>query len=269
VLRLLADLPLKSKLFVTSFLLLGTAVAITCVLSVASYLQDAKARLVTDADTRARLIAQDATPALILRDKAAAHQALQALRLAPSVQGARLFDDRGEVLAEYRGQRWRKTTLPLITPAANSDRFEELHLQTARVVEADERSVGTLVVATDLVGYRYEVVGFAVRIGLIAVVALLIAFSGIVLVHSLILGPVAALAVLVRRSVAEKRFELRAPTQPRDEIGVLAADVNALLERIGEREATLRRELMERTEAQRRIEELAHFDALTKLPNRQ
>ncbi len=268
MLRLLADLPLKSKLFVTSFLLLGTAVAITCVLSVASYLQDAKARLVTDADTRARLIAQDATPALKLRDKAAAHQALRALRLAPAVQGARLFDDRGEILAEYRGQGWRETTLPPVTPAADSDRFEELHLQTARVVKTNEGSVGTLVVATDLVGYRYEVVGFAVRIGLIAVVALLIAFSGIVLVHSLILGPVGALAVLVRRSVAEKRFELRAPTQPRDEIGVLAADVNALLERIGEREATLRRELMERTEAQRRIEELAHFDPLTKLPNR-
>ena len=268
MLKLLADLPLKSKLFVTSFLLLGTAVAVTSVLAVASYLQDARARVVTDADSHAELITQDATPALILRDKAGAYQALQTLRLAPSVHGARLFDDRGEILAEYRGKGWRDITLPPVAPAAEFDRFQELHLQTARKIKTDKRSVGTLVVATDLVGFRYEVVGFGVRIGLIAAVALLIAFSGIVLVHSLILGPVGALSTLVRRSVAERRFELRAATEPRDEIGVLAADVNALLERIGEREATLRRELMERSDAQRRIEELAHFDPLTKLPNR-
>ena len=122
--------------------------------------------------------------------------------------------------------------------------------------------------ATDLLPFRYEVTGFAVKMGLIAVVALLIAFSGIVLLNTAILAPVAALATLVRRSVTEKRFELRAATQPHDEVGALAADVNTLLERIGEREATLRRELMERSETQRRIEELAHFDPLTKLPNR-
>ncbi len=268
MLRLLADLPLKSKLLITSFVLLGLAVALTCVLAVASYLQDAKARLTSDTSARARLIVQDARPALVARDKAAAHTALQALRMDAWAQGARLFDDRGEIMAEYRGKGWREVTLPPAPPAADADRFDDLYLQTIRVIKADKRIVGTLVVATDLLPFRYELTGFAVKMGLIAIVALLLAFSGIVLMHTAILAPVGALATLVRRSVTEKRFELRASTQPHDEVGALAADVNALLERIGEREATLRRELMERSETQRRIEELAHFDPLTKLPNR-
>jgi diguanylate cyclase (GGDEF)-like protein len=268
VLKLLADLPLKSKLLITSFVLLGLAVALTCILAVASYLQDARARVTGDALTRARVIAQDATPALLAHDKAAAHAALQVLRLDASVQGARLFDDRGEILAEYRGKGWRQATLPPAAPAIEAVRFDELNLQAIRAIKVDKRTVGTLVVATDLLAFRYELTGFAVKMGLIAVVALMLAFSGIVLMHTTILGPVGALAALVRRSVAEKRFELRATTQPRDEVGALAADVNTLLERIGEREATLRRELMERSETQRRIEELAHFDPLTKLPNR-
>jgi diguanylate cyclase (GGDEF)-like protein len=268
VLRLLANLPLKSKLLITTFVLLVAAVALTCALAVASYLQDSKSRVISEAGNQARLVVHDALSALESRDKAAAHMILQVLRLNASVQGARLFDDRGEILAEYRGKAWRDVTLPHTAPPADADRFDELYLETTRVVKIDKRTAGTLVVATDLLPFRYELTGFTVKIGLIAMVALLIAFSGVVLMHTRILNPVSALAALVRRSVAEKRFELRATTQPHDEVGTLAADVNALLERIGEREATLRRELMERSETQRRIEELAHFDPLTKLPNR-
>jgi hypothetical protein len=163
VLKLLADLPLKSKLLITSFVLLGLAVALTCALAVASYLQDAKARITTETGARARLIAQDAVPALLAHDEAAAHTALQALRLDAEAQGARLFDDRGEIIAEYRGKAWRSATLPSAAPAADADQFGDFALQTVRVVKWQEQPIGTLVVATDLLPYRYELTGFAVK----------------------------------------------------------------------------------------------------------
>jgi diguanylate cyclase (GGDEF)-like protein len=268
VLRLLADLPLKTKLTVSSFLLLGVAVALTCGLAIASYLQDARQRTTTEAQTRADLLVQHATPALLLHDRVAAHHAMQLLRLAPAVRIARLFDDRGEIFAEYRGSGWRETVLPSNPPEADATLYEDLSLQTTRLIKADSRTVGALVVVTDLQAFRYELVGFGIKIALIALVALLVSFSGIALLQNTILKPLEAMITLVARAVREKRFDLRASTRPADEVGALGADVNALLERISEREATLRRELAERTEAQRRIEELAHFDPLTKLPNR-
>jgi diguanylate cyclase (GGDEF)-like protein len=72
----------------------------------------------------------------------------------------------------------------------------------------------------------------------------------------------------MRRVLADKRYELRAHVHNADEVGALAMGFNAMLERISDREATLHRELADRTQAQRRLEELAHFDPLTKLPNR-
>jgi diguanylate cyclase (GGDEF)-like protein len=77
------------------------------------------------------------------------------------------------------------------------------------------------------------------------------------------------LTALTRRIFTEKRYDLRATVEHRDEVGALAAACNSLLERISEREASLRRELSERTQAQRRLEELAHYDPVTKLPDRQ
>jgi diguanylate cyclase (GGDEF)-like protein len=268
VLRLLSNLPLKTKLSVSSFLLLGAAVALTSALAIASYLQDAKLRTTTEADTRADVLVQYATPALLLRSPVAAHQAMQVLHLAPAVRIARLYDDRGEIVAEYRGNGWRETVLPASPPTADATLYEELFLHTARLIKANGRTVGALLIVTDLQAFRYELVGFGIKIALIALVALLVAFSGIAVLQNMILKPLEGMTALVGRAVREKRFDLRASTRPADEVGALCADVNALLERISEREATLRRELAERTEAQKRIEELAHFDPLTKLPNR-
>ena len=268
MLRFLADLPLKAKLSLSSFALLGIAVVLTCALAIASYLQDAKARITTEADTRADLLVRHAAPALVLRDSAAAHQAMQVLRLAPAVRSARLFDGRGEVLAEYYGNGWRETALTIAPPDGDATLYEDLQLQTTRVIKADARTVGALVIVTDLQAFRYELVGFGIKMALTALVALLFAFSGIALLQSTILKPFDAMSTLVARAVREKRFDLRVSSPRADEVGALSVDLNALLERISEREATLRRELADRTEAQKRIEELAHFDPLTKLPNR-
>lgn len=260
--------PLRSKLSLTSIALLVAAVVLVCALAVATYAQDVKQRLATEADARAALVAQDATPALLLHDPVLANQALQELRLAPTVRHARLFDERGQLLAEYRVSGVPDVVLPLTPPAADSERFDELYLETSRLIKASGRSLGSLVLATDLRSVRYEMVGFGIKIGLIAMVALLMAVTGLILLQGAILRPVDALAAVVQRVVTEKRFELRAATQPANEIGALAAHINTLLERITEREATLRREFAERTQTQQRIEELAHFDHLTKLPNR-
>jgi len=266
VLPQIARLPLSSKLTLVGFLLLAAGIAATAVLAIASYTQDIKVKVLTDAQLRTRLLAVDITPALLRRDREEADHVLASLRYAPDVRLARLTDSSGEVLAEFRGAGW-DAVVPL-SLASNSGQFDTRDLQTIQIIKTGNRPAGQLLLATDITGMRYELVAFGIKVALVASIAMLLAFSAWALLQQTILRRLGELAALVRRAVDEKRFELRAVPGVQDDVGILATDVNTLLERITEREATLRRELTERTETQRRIEELAHFDPLTKLPNR-
>lgn len=263
-----ADLSLRTKLVLASFLALLGAIAVGGALSVAGYYQEAKLHLLAEAEGRALAAARETADALQRADARAAMERLELLRLDPDVLSARLFDTRERLLAEYRSFDLR-SALPgagAPTPAGHS--FHADYLETSQSVVAGGNVVGTLVLITDLQGFRYDVVAYGIKLALIATVALLLAFVVMARLHAAILAPVQALSQLVARVTSEKRYDLRATVRADDEVGALAAGFNAILERISDREATLHRELTERTQAQRRLEELAHFDPLTKLPNR-
>jgi len=265
---LLTSLPLKSRLGLTGFLLLLAATAAICALAVAGYHQELRLRLLADASTRAEVAARESAEPLEHGDRRAAYERLALLRLDPQVLSARLYDGRGELLTEYRSVEFHDGTAQLERPVQLGHRFQGMYLETSRPVIKGDAYVGTLVLLTALRDLRYDVVAFGVKLALIATVTLLLAYVAMVRLHGAILSPLTELSDLMRRVLVEKRYDLRAMLRTDDEVGALATGFNAMLERLGDREATLHRELAERTQAQRRLEELAHFDPLTKLPNR-
>ena len=265
---LLTDLALTTKLLLSSFLTLSGVVVLTYVLVVADHYQDAKVRLLTEAAARVELTAYNTAPALAANDPRTAEQVMASLQLTPAVLAARLFDGRGRPFAEYSVKRARGLTLALDLPADAGHRFTTDYLETYRPVLAQDKIIGVLVIATDLAFFRYDLAGYGIKAGLIATIALVLAYVVTARMHRAILAPMGTLSAFMHRVLDEKRYDLRAKVGGRDEIGALAGGVNALLERIFERESSLHRELAERTQAQRRFDELAHYDSVTKLPNR-
>jgi diguanylate cyclase (GGDEF)-like protein len=265
---MLARLSLKPRLALTSFLPALAAVAATCALAVAGYYQETRVRLLTEAVGRGELTVREIVEPLQQADARVARQRLDLLRLDPEVLSARLFDTNGRLFAEYRSVQLREAP-PASRPLRRAgQQFHTAYLETTLPVAVDDTTLGTLVLLSDLDHFRYDVVGFGVKLTLIATVALLLGFVAMMHLHGRIVEPLSELADLMRRVLADKRYELRAHVHNADEVGALAKGFNAMLERISDREATLHRELAERTQAQRRLEELAHFDPLTKLPNR-
>ena len=265
---MLARLSLKPRLALTSFLPALAAVAATCALAVAGYYQETRVRLLAEAATRGELTTRETVQPLQDADARTARERLDLLRLDPEVLSARLFDAQGRLLAEYRSVQMREAP-PMSSPARRAgQRFHTAYLETTLPVAAGDATLGTLVLLSDLDHFRYDVVGFGVKLTLIATVALLLGFVAMMHLHGRIVAPLSELSDLMRRVLADKRYELRAHVHNADEVGALAMGFNAMLERISDREATLHRELADRTQAQRRLEELAHFDPLTKLPNR-
>jgi diguanylate cyclase (GGDEF)-like protein len=264
----LSRLTLKPRLALTGFLPAFAAVAATCALAVAGYYQETRVRLLAEAVSRAELTARETVEPLQEASARLARQRLDLLRLDPQILSARLFDTHGRLFAEYRSVQLRVAP-PVSKPQRRAgQQFHPAYLQTTLPVVSGDTTLGTLVLLSDLDHFRYDVVGFGIKLTLIAIVALLLGFVAMMHLQGRIVEPLRELAELVRQVLADKRYELRAPVHAADEVGKLASGFNAMLERISDREATLHRELAERTQAQRRLEELAHFDPLTKLPNR-
>jgi len=159
--------------------------------------------------------------------------------------------------------------VPSASPSLDAgQRWHDTYLETYRPVLDHGKVIGILAVATDLTPFRYELAGHGIKALLIAAVVLLIVYVATAWMQRVLLAPMGVLSRLVARVLEEKRYDLRAKVGRGDEIGLLAAGINSVLERIYERETSLRRELAERTQAQRRFDELSHYDPVTKLPNR-
>ena len=266
--QLFAHLSLTAKLLLNSLLTLGAVVVLTCGLVIADHYQDANARLRAEAGARADLTAANAAPALAAHDIQGVQRALSALRAAPDVRAARLFDQQGARLAEYLRENFRGTA-PGVDPApGGGQRLRAESLETYRPLVFDGHEIGMLVLATDLTRFRLELAASVIKAVLIAVIAMVVTYIISAHVQRALLAPLGSLRTLVQRVAEEKAYELRAPVTSRDEIGEIAAGFNAILERISEREASLSEELAERSSVQRRLDELAHYDPVTKLPNR-
>jgi len=267
--RLIGNLPLAVKLLIASFLTLTGVVVLACALVIADHYQDAEARLLTEGEARAELIAYNLAPALESNDAAEVARILGSLRVTPVVLSAQIFDSKGGSIARFTNPRPHGIEPAIDSTIADGHRMHDDYLESYRPVMFEDKAIGVIAIATDLTQFRYDLAAFAIKASLIATIALVLAYVVTTRWHYAILAPLSVLTAFMRRLFAEKRYDLRTTVEYRDEVGTLAAACNSLLDRISERETTLRRELAERTQAQRRLEELAHYDPVTKLPDRQ
>ena len=117
--------------------------------------QESEVRLLAETALRAELTAYNAASALASDDRFAANRVLASLKLTESVLSARLFDQHGELFADYTSalaRRVRRRSPPLAA-ALESD-----YLETYRPVLADNKIIGARI-ATDSRRF-YELAAF-------------------------------------------------------------------------------------------------------------
>lgn len=265
----MGNLPLAAKFLLASFVTLTGVVVLACALVIADHYQDAQARLLTEAAARADLMAYNVETAVAKNDVDAASRVLGTLHVVPVVLSAQILNEDGRTIAGYASARKREINTMSEPMLADGHRMHDDYLESYRPILHDDKVIGTVAIATDLTQLRYDLAAFAIKASLIAAIALVLAYVVITRWHHSILAPLRRLTAFTRRMFAEKRYDMRVEVEFGDEIGTLATTCNNLLDRLSEREGSLRRELAERTQAQRRLEELAHYDPVTKLPDRQ
>ena len=226
-----------------------------------------------DAATLSAMLAQNVTSALLSNDAKAAQGILDGLGTVRDVLHAEIYDQSGHLFARYARENNTFNARPSFDPSqyGKAAHFGSLVLDTVSPVPGvspDKKQIGIITIRWDLVkAYTH----LAYQIGALLLVGLLSFTLIAVLLTKLqksITLPLRSLTAAMRKVSKDGDFSARATLVSQDEIGELASVFNQMLDELSKRENSLRQELEERRRIEQRLSEIAHFDSVSNLPNR-
>ena len=226
----------------------------------------------------ADIIGKNASPALLFNDHSAAEETLQGLSTNPRVLSAHILTNEGHVFAEYHGAHDRlhgrehhhgsamedeELRQYLSAQGEESKGFLGLHenVTVMRKIVLEGSELGTVVIQSNKESLQEKLYLFLIVTGTVMLVAALIAYIISIRLQRLISEPIMRLVQTMKRVSHEKNYSLRSERSSTDEIGALIDGFNEMLKEIAERDELLK-------ERYDHLQQLAHFDTLTRLPNR-
>jgi two-component system sensor histidine kinase/response regulator len=233
---------------------------------------DFRRGMVRELSTLADTLGANSAASLAFDDAHSASEMLRALRGEQDILGARLFNSRGQVFAEYRrAQLPVDFTMPALRP--DGAYFDAQSVALFRTVSIDDERTGTIAIISDLSGFRVEMWQYVKIACLVLLLAILVTYALSSRVLRSITGPLLQLAHVAARVSQEENYALRAVPRQADEVGKVILSFNQMLQRIQQRDQELKnwnedleKRVAERTEALRReVEErLSAQEALSK-----
>jgi len=232
------NLSIKRKLTLVIALTSTMALLLAAVAAVGYEFAHFRHERVLDLTAQAEIISANSATALSHRDPNAASQILSALQTQHEVVSGRIFDRAGRLFAEY--VRPDATALPISPPTQTEGyRFEGSHVLFYHAIILDGRTIGTLVLRSDLRELKGRfIVGTSILV--VAMLAsLLVALLVAARLQRIISDPVLNLARVAREVAGKKDYSLRVAGQSNDEIGLLMKCFNEMVAQIQARDNDL------------------------------
>jgi len=199
----------------------------------------------------AEAIGSNCTASIEFRDAESAQEMLAALGAEQGIISAVVYDSEGEVFASYR----RGSDDDVTGEARSAGDYEiggELHV--FRDIALDGSRIGSIGISSDSRELARLIVRGIAVVGVVAILAILVAFLLARPLRRVISSPIHELAEVARSISREKDFSVRVRTRRDDEFGLLFGCFNEMLDGIAQRDeelarhrANLEREVAERT----------------------
>lgn len=258
--RAFRNYSIRQKLTWMNMLVSGAALLLACAAFAAYELADFRQTLERSLSIQAQIIGANSVSALMIKDPDDARETLAALRAAPDIVSATVFDSSGKVFARY-SRDGNSAAAPLEALPGNAIqefRFTSRQLILSRAIEVHGKRIGTVRIRSDLNEVNGRLLRYAGIVAAVLGVSLLAAFAFSSIFQKATAKPIVELARTARIVSREKKYSIRAPVMTNaDEIAVLVDAFNEMLEQIQQRDTALqnaRDELELRVE--RRTEEL-------------
>jgi diguanylate cyclase (GGDEF)-like protein len=284
------DIPIRRKLIAISLLSSGVALLLACGGFVIYELTAYREATLNQLTSVAGVIASNSSSALSFDDPESAEHTLSALRSERMVVAACIYGADEQLFAAYYSSAdQERCALSRAGPSQPRD-----GLGVTLPISGEGDALGTIVIRSRPIDLYERLTRYG---GIIGLGMLLSGLASLPLASKLqrfISDPIVQLVETSKRVSADKDFSARAVSDSRDEVGVLVESFNEMLEQIEERDqalsrhrenleaeverrtgelrsvnAKLTREVAQRQQAEERIRDLAYYDALTGLPNRQ
>ena len=248
-----ARLPISRKLTLITGLTIALALLFSSLVFLAYDRASVQEMIARRLHSQAEIVAFNSATALVFGDPESAARTLAGLQSDAHVMAARIQTPDGRTFAEYvRTGQPPAAASNLPVAGAVTERFERDELVVTRPVLFEGKTLGTLVVRSDL-GERDE--RFRTYAAIVAGVFFLSLGAALTFGRAAqrsISEPILELARGARRIADDNDFSVRASTRSEDEVGALVAAFNHMLDGLQRRDDELR---VTHAELERRIEE--------------
>jgi len=255
------DATIKTRLMAIYFVVNLLSMAIIFFIIVAYDYYSFRNSLVQNINIQANIIETNMASALSSNNRQKAEAILSALQFSSQIDRAEILLADGRRFAQYS-----KDGSPSHDDAYT--RKDWRHIVLKHPIVLDNKVIATLLIHASLNRLYVSLLLFA----LITALAGILALSGAyILSRRISFGisqPLQDLTQLMRQIIHSQDFTVRSKITSDNEIGLLAGGLNDMLEHIEKRDAALASELEQRKAVEQSLDQLAHYDNVTQLPNR-
>ncbi|TGU74729.1 EAL domain-containing protein [Geomonas terrae] len=273
------NLPLQRKLMLIIMLCCTATLLLASLFFVAREAKVLYQAQQEDLVSMAEVIGENSASAVVFNDPKSAEDTVRPLAAKSSILAAYILNKNGRLLARYLAPGAARERLPLellaegAAPAdiiravqqvqndAYRSSFFSGYASVVKAIYLDGEQVGTVVLHASASGFLHNL-GWTLLAALLFMGAAFVAaylFSA--RLQQMVSSPLLELLATMKEVSASKNFSLRVQKPSSDEIGLLYDGFNEMLCEIEERNQILR-------QRQAHLQQLAHYDPLTRLPNR-
>jgi methyl-accepting chemotaxis protein len=235
----LRDLSIKRKVVLVTLVTSLVVVLLTCAALITYEVVTFRQGMARDMTVLADILGRNSTAALTFDSPEAADKTLSALVAEPHIIAAGLYGKDKKRFASYT--RSGATHLFPDSPPSDGYEFGRNELVLSQPVVQNEERLGTLYLKADLQGMYDRIKSYALIVGLVLVVAIVVTFGLSIGVQRLISRPIMELADTARIVAERKDYSVRAKRDARDEIGVLTDAMNQMLAEIESGQSALQK----------------------------
>jgi methyl-accepting chemotaxis protein len=222
---------IQRKLTLVIFFASVLGLSITCLALELYERASFRTSMTTELAFHAEMLELNTAASITFNDRKSAQNILAALQAEPHIVAACIYDNHGNIFAEYRreglGENFKM-------PVFHEDgtRFEPEAVTLYHRFHIDDEKVGSVAIASDFSELRAKMKQFREISALVLLVSILVMALVSHRLVRLITEPILQLAAVAGKVSADKNYALRGISQGDDEVGALVSSFNQMLEQI-------------------------------------
>ena len=222
---------IKTKLILLSLISVGVALALCGVGVTINQIYTMRAFKIEALQAQAGMLGFNSTGVLSFDDVPAARQLLASLQSQPTVQFACLYDNKGRVLATYPAES--SAGIPPPPPSVDRCRFTgRAQVEVFRRVMDRGEYVGGVYLRAGADDLQRQLAAYTKIIAVVVLVALIVSVTLAWWLQRNISRPILHLAQTATQISSRGDFSIRVEQKSEDELGVLCAEFNCMLDRV-------------------------------------